>query len=445
MQLLSSRCRQIALSWLLLPAVLLGVDNATVQNTTYTTTQTVTAGNSITATPAVIVANGANITFHAGGRATLGAGFKVELGGLFRIKLGQGLPYYMGFESADGIGTGSMHDQLGWRVAQGTAEVVTSEYQAGARSLALQAGAAAAVAGTGFVISSSPNVTFLDLYFRPVAATAAADSARIMTESAKVGFQTVSGQGEVYAFDGVGANQWVGTGYRFNLNGSNQATGWLHLTLRLDYTAKAWDLFADGKLVDYDLAFTSNSETFLRQLSLQGVMAAAAYADGILASDTNPLFTDADKDGMDDTWESANGLNPAANDRNGNLDGDAYTNISEYFSGTKANNADVTKPSPPTGLAVVSMTVTTLGLSWTAPSDTGAGTPGIAGYHVYRGATKLNTTLVTSTTYTDSGYNPSTAYAYTVQAVDLAGNISDASTPLAVPINGPFELFTPLP
>ncbi|MEX0775106.1 MAG: autotransporter-associated beta strand repeat-containing protein [Phycisphaeraceae bacterium] len=42
--------------------------------------------------------------------------------------------------------------------------------------------------------------------------------------------------------------------------------------------------------------------------------------------------TDTDHDGMPDAWETAMGLNPnLASDRNGDLDGDGYTNLEEYL------------------------------------------------------------------------------------------------------------------
>ncbi|MCF8378743.1 MAG: T9SS type A sorting domain-containing protein [Bacteroidales bacterium] len=42
--------------------------------------------------------------------------------------------------------------------------------------------------------------------------------------------------------------------------------------------------------------------------------------------------TDNDKDGMSDAWETANGFNPNdADDRNGDIDGDGYTNLEEYL------------------------------------------------------------------------------------------------------------------
>jgi pectate lyase len=40
---------------------------------------------------------------------------------------------------------------------------------------------------------------------------------------------------------------------------------------------------------------------------------------------------DTDKDGMPDAWESANGLNPSADDHNADADNDGYRNIEEYL------------------------------------------------------------------------------------------------------------------
>ncbi len=47
-----------------------------------------------------------------------------------------------------------------------------------------------------------------------------------------------------------------------------------------------------------------------------------------------PAPGDADRDGIADAFENANGLNPAdAADRNGDLDGDGFTNLEEYLNG----------------------------------------------------------------------------------------------------------------
>lgn len=435
------------LSLALLPLMADAVDDLTVQNTTYTTTQTVQADNTITATPAVVVANGADITFQAGTRITLGAGFSVTTGGLFRAQAGQQLPYFSGFETGEGYTTGALQGQRGWMVGSGTAEVSAATTFGGSAGVALLSGGTAASISQGFLASSTPAVTFLDLRLKPVVGSTTAQSSLVQTEAAQVGFQLNGSQGEVFVFDGVGANEWLSTGRRFGLNGSSQASSWLRLTLRLDYTAKKWDLYADGTLIEYDLAFLNNSETYFRRITLQGVTTAATYADEIEAGAINPLFTDADKDGMADSWETAYGLNVSVDDRNGDPDGDGRTNIREFFEGTDPDNADVTNPSVPSDLVNTSMTSASVGLAWGASNDTGAGTTGIAGYNIYRNGTKINGTLVTGTSFVDGSVSAGTGYLYTVRAVDLAGNVSGASASLFVTTStiDPFEVFTPLP
>lgn len=444
------RLRSPVLIGLMLPAALLAADNVTVTTQTYTNTQTVQADNKVTTSGSVVVANGGNVTFEAGGRTSLAAGFKVNAGGLFRVSIGQALPFSAGFESAEGYTAASIDNQKGWNLLQGTADVSSSAAYTGSNGLALVSGATAAATQHAFLLSASPGIAFVDVYAKPVAAASAVASSVIQTESAQVGFQLASGQGEVYVFDGVGANQWVATGLRFAINGSNQATGWLRLTLRGDYSAKKWDLYVNGQLADYDLAFASNSETFLRVLTLLGITSATAYFDNVAAQAGNPLFTDTDKDGMPDTWETTHGLNNALDDRNSDKDSDGKTNIEEYFLGTSASNPDVTAPTVPGAVAFVSSVPTAIGLSWTVATDSGAGTSGVAGYNVYRNGVKVNTSLITATNFTDTGLTASTAYSYVVKTVDIAGNQSGASPAIALTTpssstSGEFLIFTPLP
>lgn len=83
--------------------------------------------------------------------------------------------------------------------------------------------------------------------------------------------------------------------------------------------------------------------------------------------------------------------------------------------------ADTTAPTVPTGLAAGTATSTTIPLTWTASTDA----VGVAGYRVYRNGTLVGSP--TTTSYTDSGLTASTAYSYTVSAVDAAGNESAQS------------------
>jgi hypothetical protein len=352
------------------------------------------------------------------------------------------------FETGSSYSSGDVNGQQNWLGTASQATVSTADAHGGSRSLKLDSGGAAATATKYFDSTGSPSVAFLDLYVKPVAASSAANSSLIQTESASVGFQIASGKGEVYAFDGVGANQWVATGITFDLNGSNQATSWLRVTLREDYTHHTWDLYVNGVLADYDLAFSSNSESYLRILTLKGHASAATYFDDVVAQSANPLFTDADKDGMADSWETSNGLSTSTDDRNSDHDSDGRTNLEEYFAGTAANNADVTNPTAASAFSVTGTTTTTASLSWTAGTDSGAGTSGVAGYNLYRNGVRLNSSLLptTPTTYTDTSLSAGSSYTYTLRTVDLAGNVSTAVSVTANTVaTGGFEMFTPAP
>ena len=100
----------------------------------------------------------------------------------------------------------------------------------------------------------------------------------------------------------------------------------------------------------------------------------------------------------------------------------AYTAVQTALGGGGGSGGtDTTAPSAPTGLVVSGTTASSVSLKWSASTDN----VGVAGYDVYRGATKVGSS--TSTSYTDSGLSASTAYSYTVKAKDAAGNVSAAS------------------
>ncbi|MFF9848349.1 chitinase [Streptomyces litmocidini] len=77
-------------------------------------------------------------------------------------------------------------------------------------------------------------------------------------------------------------------------------------------------------------------------------------------------------------------------------------------------------PAAPTGLTTGSPTSTSVPLSWTA-------VPGATSYHVYQGATRIQT--VTGTTATATGLTASTPYTFQVTAVNSAGE-SPKSAPV---------------
>ncbi|MEL4319589.1 RICIN domain-containing protein [Leifsonia sp. YIM 134122] len=100
--------------------------------------------------------------------------------------------------------------------------------------------------------------------------------------------------------------------------------------------------------------------------------------------------------------------------------------------------ADLTAPSIPTGLAASSTVARGTTLTWNASSDV----VGVTGYRVYRNTTGTTTytllaTVGSTTTFTDSGLDPSKTYYYTVAAIDGAGNESTKSAQVAVTTPAP--------
>jgi chitodextrinase len=108
--------------------------------------------------------------------------------------------------------------------------------------------------------------------------------------------------------------------------------------------------------------------------------------------------------------------------------------------------ADTTPPSAPANLGASAVSASQVNLTWTASTDN----VGVTGYRVFRGGAQVATPAGTS--YSDVGLAPSTAYSYTVRAVDAAGNVSGPSntasattlppadtTPPAVAISFPAE------
>jgi len=84
--------------------------------------------------------------------------------------------------------------------------------------------------------------------------------------------------------------------------------------------------------------------------------------------------------------------------------------VTQLASGT---GAPPTLPAP-TGLGTSGATANSMNLVWAAVS-------GASGYNVYRAGSKVNTSLVTATSYNDTGLAAGTTYSWTVKAVDAAG------------------------
>jgi chitinase len=91
---------------------------------------------------------------------------------------------------------------------------------------------------------------------------------------------------------------------------------------------------------------------------------------------------------------------------------------------------DQTRPTSPTNLKLTSLTASLAQIEWNAATDN----VGIAGYLVFKDGMQIATT--NALIYVDSNLSTSGQIIFTVVAVDAAGNLSAASTPLTVNLLG---------
>jgi type VI secretion system secreted protein Hcp len=116
-----------------------------------------------------------------------------------------------------------------------------------------------------------------------------------------------------------------------------------HITLR-NAVASSYQVSGASELPMEFVSF--DYEAIEWTYTLQGDPPFLAYWDritvmggpGPLPTPTPAMQQDSDTDGIPDSYEIANGLNPMFNDANGDKDGDGASNLSEYLAGTQAND-----------------------------------------------------------------------------------------------------------
>jgi chitodextrinase len=90
------------------------------------------------------------------------------------------------------------------------------------------------------------------------------------------------------------------------------------------------------------------------------------------------------------------------------------------------SKGDRISPSAPANLRAVTVTDTSVTLTWSASTDNIA----VTGYQIYQNYSLIGRSA--ATTFIVSGLTPSTTYKFTVKAVDAAGNTSSYSSVLTV-------------
>jgi parallel beta-helix repeat protein len=107
---------------------------------------------------------------------------------------------------------------------------------------------------------------------------------------------------------------------------------------------------------------------------------------------------------------------------------DVAGNHSAQSAAATVTTLDYTPPSSPTGLGATTTAAPQVNLSWNGSTDN----VGVTGYTIYRNGALLASVSAFTLIYADTSVASSTAYTYTVDAFDAAGNHSAQSAPVRV-------------
>lgn len=244
------------------------------------------------------------------------------------------LPLIANFEPAEGYAAGGLDGQQGWTAA-GEVEVVSTPVYAGAQAISLAPAATPAVAERAL---TAAGVVYYDAFLRSAAGPTPETTAQWQAAAAGLALVRRGERGAIHVLvgDGAGGAQWRETAVSVPLDASGIAA-WQRFTLRADATTRTWDFYANGAMRAANLAFAGTAVPGVRVV---GHPTAATGFDDLLAASENPLFVDADNDGMEDAWETAHGLDAARDDRDADADADGLTNIAEYVLGTDPAGID---------------------------------------------------------------------------------------------------------
>ena len=173
---------------------------------------------------------------------------------------------------------------------------------------------------------------------------------------------------------------------------------------------------APGNVAVTDVTTTTAKVTWSEATDNVGVVGYNVYLNEAKVNETLITTTEYDLTAL--TEETAYSVRVTAVDAAEN-----ESERSEAATFTTPKTQDTEAPSVPAGVTASDVTQTGAKITWTASADN----VGVAGYNVYLGESRVNTSPVTVTEYDLTGLTANTEYTVTVSAVDAAGNESARS------------------
>jgi len=285
------------------------------------------------------------------------------------------------------------------------------------------------VTGEGFILSKNPDFSTDDREF------AISDALYIKVFSEFIDFENLN-KNEYKIEDanrqktqGKLTNHFDGT-YTTSLSLSNFALGTAKVNIKLeDRSKKKFEV--KNELITIVEAPDTEPPTVPTNLSATAVsenqinLTWTASTDNVGVAGYN-IFRGASQVGTSDaTSFSDTGLEPSTSYEYQVRAFDAAGNLSDFSGSASATTLapDTEAPTTPTGLTATAVSGTQINLSWNASSDN----RGVVGYNIFRDGDKVGTSDTTS--FSDTGLQPSTTYEYQVQAFDAAENTSELSGP----------------
>ena len=167
---------------------------------------------------------------------------------------------------------------------------------------------------------------------------------------------------------------------------------------------------APGNVAVTDVTTTTAKVTWSEATDNVGVVGYNVYLNEAKVNETLITTTEYDLTAL--TEETAYSVRVTAVDAAEN-----ESERSEAATFTTPKTQDTEAPSVPAGVTASEVTQTGAKITWTASTDN----VGVAGYNVYLGESRVNTSPVTVTEYDLTGLTANTEYTVTVSAVDAAG------------------------